>query len=168
MRYYLICNEEEIKIDLIKSHKVLSYMWKFQFDYNALEPKNKSLNVYVRKLAGKYFYSNDGISWNRIVKQNLPDQLLYVDKIFKLNRGYRPSGSLSSDEGALFTKMPGKVVKIFIKVGDEVIKGQTLIILESMKMENEIKSNVEGKVKYIHIKEGQALEQGVLLLEVEN
>ena len=63
--------------------------------------------------------------------------------------------------------MPGKVVKILCKNGDKVEKGQTLLILEAMKMENEIKSGVTGQVKNIHVKAGDALENGVLMIEVE-
>ena len=63
--------------------------------------------------------------------------------------------------------MPGKVIKIKVKEGDEVKKGDTLLILEAMKMENEIKSGLEGVVKTIHCKEGQALDSGVLMMELE-
>ncbi|MCP4912644.1 MAG: biotin/lipoyl-binding protein [Oligoflexia bacterium] len=63
--------------------------------------------------------------------------------------------------------MPGKIVKIMVKEGDEVKKGQTLIILEAMKMENEIKCGMDGTVKAIHVNEGDALESGVLMMEVE-
>jgi biotin carboxyl carrier protein len=63
--------------------------------------------------------------------------------------------------------MPGKVIKIMAKIGDKVEKGQTLLILEAMKMENEIKSGTNGTVKAIHVKAGDALENGVLMMEVE-
>ncbi|EQC48749.1 biotin-requiring enzyme [Bacteriovorax sp. BSW11_IV] len=65
------------------------------------------------------------------------------------------------------TQMPGKIVKISVNVGDTVVKGQTLVILEAMKMENEIKAGIDGVVKAIHIKEGDALDQGVLMMELE-
>ena len=54
-----------------------------------------------------------------------------------------------------------------LAIGDKVEKGQTLLILEAMKMENEIKSGVTGQVKNIHVKMGDALENGVLMIEVE-
>ena len=63
--------------------------------------------------------------------------------------------------------MPGKIVKILTAVGEKVVKGQTLIILEAMKMENEIKCGSSGVVKAIHVKAGDALENGVLMMEVE-
>ncbi len=63
--------------------------------------------------------------------------------------------------------MPGKVVQIGIKPGDKVTQGQTLLILEAMKMENEIKTSVDGTVKAVHVKVGDALEQGVLMIELD-
>lgn len=63
--------------------------------------------------------------------------------------------------------MPGKVVKVLKKEGDKVLKGETVLILEAMKMENEIKSGAEGTIKIINVKEGQALEAGFLMAEIE-
>ncbi len=63
--------------------------------------------------------------------------------------------------------MPGKIVKLFKKEGDAVTKGETVVILEAMKMENEIKSGATGVIKSINVKEGQALEAGFLMVEIE-
>ena len=65
------------------------------------------------------------------------------------------------------TQMPGKVVKLLKKEGDAVVKGETVLILEAMKMENEIKAGTDGIVKSINVKEGQALEVGFLMVEIE-
>ena len=51
--------------------------------------------------------------------------------------------------------MPGKVIKIPVNIGESVRKGQTLIILEAMKMENEIKASFDGIVKEIHSQRGR-------------
>lgn len=69
-------------------------------------------------------------------------------------------------ENNVYSKMPGKITKITVKVGDRVEKGQGLLVMEAMKMENEIKSLVEGEVKNICVKEGQAVETGTLLVEI--
>ena len=124
-------------------------------------------NIFVRRLANNYFSSLDGKSWRKLARQNLPKKILNVDRVFDLYRGYKPSGLSAGSEGELLTQMPGKIVKIAVKKGEEVIKGQTLIILEAMKMENEIKSGMDGVVKEIHVKEGDALDSGVLMMEVE-
>jgi pyruvate carboxylase subunit B len=63
--------------------------------------------------------------------------------------------------------MPGKVVEVLVNVGDEVAKDQGLIIIEAMKMENELRSTAAGKVKEIRVSAGQAVESGELLIELE-
>jgi biotin carboxyl carrier protein len=63
--------------------------------------------------------------------------------------------------------MPGKVVKLLAKVGDEVQAGQGLVVVEAMKMENELKAPRAGKVTEIHVQEGQAVENNAKLVAVE-
>ena len=168
MRTYLIDNDKnEIIIDLtrttVHSHELV------EFEYSAVRENEivQRENIFVRKLAGRYFASNDNKTWTRLAKQNLPTHILNVDTIYKVFRGYKPSGLSGGDEGELLTQMPGKVVKIQVENGQEVKAGDTVLILEAMKMENEIKTAVDGVVKEIHVKEGDALDQGVLMLEIE-
>jgi len=63
--------------------------------------------------------------------------------------------------------MPAMVSTIEVGVGDEVIEGQGLIILEAMKMENELRAHQSGKVKEIFVAEGKAVEKGELLMLLE-
>ena len=60
----------------------------------------------------------------------------------------------------------GTVWKIEVKVGDTVTEGQTVVILESMKMEMPVESPSDGKVVSILIKEGQSVEEGAPLVEL--
>lgn len=63
--------------------------------------------------------------------------------------------------------MPGLVLNILVKVGQEVQKGDPLLILEAMKMENVIKSPGAGVLKAIHVTKGAAVDKGALLMEME-
>ena len=64
----------------------------------------------------------------------------------------------------LKSPMPGMVLKILVNEGDEVQKGDSLIVLEAMKMENMLKAQGNGLVKGIKIKSGEAVEKGALLI----
>ena len=70
-------------------------------------------------------------------------------------------------EKKIISRMPGKIIKVLAKVGDMVTKGQGLIIMEAMKMENELKAPSSGKVKDIKVKEGKTVDAGVDLLLIE-
>ncbi len=63
--------------------------------------------------------------------------------------------------------MPGKVIKILAKPGEQVKEGQGIIVVEAMKMENELKSPKAGTVKEIRVKEGEAVESGAKLALIE-
>ena len=63
--------------------------------------------------------------------------------------------------------MPGKLVKILVKVGEAVKEGQGLVVVEAMKMENELKSPKAGKVTELFVREGTAVEQNTKLVAVE-
>jgi biotin carboxyl carrier protein len=70
----------------------------------------------------------------------------------------------SKDE--VSTPMPGKVVKILVSVGDKVTAKQSLVIVESMKMENEIKAPVDSEIKSIHFKDGELVEPGTPIIKL--
>lgn len=63
--------------------------------------------------------------------------------------------------------MPGNIFKILVKPGDVVSKGQNVLVLEAMKMENNITSDYAGKVKRILVQEGKAVTAGAKLIEIE-
>jgi biotin carboxyl carrier protein len=72
-----------------------------------------------------------------------------------------------SGPSRLTAPIPGKVVAVKIDVGDEVEPGQALIVLEAMKMENELAADQTGKVAAIHVVAGDTVEGGELLVELE-
>lgn len=65
------------------------------------------------------------------------------------------------------TPMPGKVVRIPVKEGDKVDKGDTVIVISAMKMESEYKSPVDGVVKRVYVQEGQTINGNQPLVEIE-
>lgn len=63
--------------------------------------------------------------------------------------------------------MPGRVVTLLVQEGDEVTAGQGILVLEAMKMENEIRAESEGRITKIHVQPGQAVDAGNPLFEME-
>jgi biotin carboxyl carrier protein len=68
---------------------------------------------------------------------------------------------------AIDSPMPGKVIKVLKKEGDEVKEGEGVVVVEAMKMENELRSPKAGKVKELKVKEGAAVEAGARLALIE-
>lgn len=76
-------------------------------------------------------------------------------------------GGLTVSSGEVHAPMPGLIVEVTAVLGGEVAKGQTVIILESMKMQNELKSPIDGLVRAIHAEAGQAVDKNELLVEIK-
>jgi len=63
--------------------------------------------------------------------------------------------------------MPGKVVRLLVQAGDRVEAGQGILVIEAMKMQNEIRSPKSGVVERLHAREGQAVNAGEVLAWVD-
>ena len=68
---------------------------------------------------------------------------------------------------AIIASMPGRVIEIMVKVGDEVKDGQEVCVIEAMKMQIPTKSNQNGVVKEIKVAVGQSVAKGAVLIELE-
>lgn len=71
-------------------------------------------------------------------------------------------------ENELKAGMPGKIIQIFCKVGDVVKANKPLLIMEAMKMENEMRSSRDVRIKDISVKQGDSVESGALLITFED
>ena len=91
-------------------------------------------------------------------------EVIDAEARYLLNRG---GGDMDAGEKWIKSTMPGKVVKVLVKTGDTVIKGQTVIILSAMKMESEYKSPVDGQVIKLAVGEGDVVEGNQVLMEFE-
>ena len=63
--------------------------------------------------------------------------------------------------------MPGKIIEVFTEEGAEIKEGDALLVLEAMKMQNEITSHLTGKVIKVNIKQGDNVNKDDILIEIE-
>ena len=75
-----------------------------------------------------------------------------------------PVSAASGD--AMTSPMPGTILRVLVNIGDEVKENQPLMILEAMKMENEVVANHAGKVAGIHVNQGQVVNAGDALITI--
>src|SRR5688572_5799227 len=90
-------------------------------------------------------------------------QTMMLTKTSGAKRGVRHDHA-----GGLTAPMPGQVRSVAVGVGDVVKKGQTLLTIEAMKMEIRIQALKDGKVKIVHVKQGQTVEREQILIEMED
>jgi biotin carboxyl carrier protein len=63
--------------------------------------------------------------------------------------------------------MPGRIVKVLVSAGQDAALGQGLVVMEAMKMENELRSPRAGRVREVRVSEGQAVETGAMLVVLD-
>jgi biotin carboxyl carrier protein len=76
-------------------------------------------------------------------------------------------GGSGSGPQRLAAPMPGKVVRVLVKPGDLVAARQPVVVVEAMKMENELRASRDGTVAEIHVREGMSVDAGALLLVIQ-
>lgn len=80
----------------------------------------------------------------------------------------KPTKTSALDKNTIAATMPGKVVLLRVELGDSVSAGDVLLVLESMKMENEIVSPISGTVKELKVSEGEAVNIGQIMVVIGN
>jgi len=108
----------------------------------------------------------DGSIRFRLLRRGSPGE--YAGLAFK-RAGEMEASSARGTKKSLRVRaqMPGKIVRVMVKAGEEVHKGDPLMVMEAMKMENEIRALHDGTVKTVHVSPGQAVETGAELISME-
>lgn len=84
-----------------------------------------------------------------------------------LHESLKKGGGFGGDQ-ELKSGMPGKIIEIFAKEGDIVKANKPLLIMEAMKMENEMRASRDVKIKEIKVKQGDSVESGAVLIKFED
>jgi acetyl/propionyl-CoA carboxylase alpha subunit len=128
--------------------------------------------------SGRTIYSviEEGRQWEAIVDERGAHgfDVLVGGRLFHLEAEDERSQRLAQTAKAtavgpqtVTAEMPGRVIKLEVAVGDQVSEGQGVVIVEAMKMENEILSPIDGQVTGIAVREGDTVEMGATLFTVE-
>lgn len=146
----IIVDGKQYQIELLKklSDDVYSFLVNqkiYQVDFD-IDKKQMSINL-------------DGFSYDIVLK----------DATYEILQKYISKNSSSKSIGAGIVKapMPGLVVKIFVEPDMPVIAGDKLLIVEAMKMENLLKSTINGTVKEVKIQEGSTVDKDTVLIIIE-
>jgi len=75
--------------------------------------------------------------------------------------------SHADERHAVKAPMPGRIVRVLVAVGDRVAAGQAVVIVEAMKMENELRSTKDGVVKEVNVRQGAAIDASTVLVVIE-
>ena len=162
MKYVTIINERRFEIEVDNDGRVLINGEERDVDFLnlggslfSLITENKSFEAVIDDDDGRI----DVMMRGRLFEAQVLDEraMLLMQR----------RGGLTTSSGEVQAPMPGLIVEVAAEVGEDVAKGDTVIILESMKMQNELKSPIDGIVRAIHAEAGQAVDKNDLLVEIK-
>lgn len=97
---------------------------------------------------------------------SLPDSTIHLDITDPLSLKRKRTEDQMGAEGAVRALMPGRIVRVLVSKGESVRKGAGLLVLEAMKMENEIQAPADGVVDEVLVESGQTVESGAELVRM--
>ena len=159
-------NESEIKVNISSDKEV--FVNDSEINYEMIEIEN---NSYILRLNNKQ-YQVDLVGKNKDSYELLINNV-QVNSITRSALEHRAMKLIeqanvkSQHHTEMKAPMPGMILKIKKQPGDKITKGESILILEAMKMENDIKSPATGTIKEINITEGNAVEKGAKLFSIE-
>lgn len=163
MKYVTTIDEQEFAIEIIDEKRIRINEQVLEVDLMAVSGQP----VYSLLIGGKsyeaYVYPEEK-DWQVLLRGRQYQAVVEDEREKRL----KTAGGAKAESGEFHLKspMPGLVVSIPVGEGQQVKKGQVLVILESMKMQNELKSPRDGTVHRIRIKPGESVEQRQTLLSV--
>lgn len=163
MKYITTIENKEYSVEIDDDKHVTINGKTIEVDFESVSGQP----VYSLLIDGKshegYVYADEN-NWQVLLRGQLFEAVVEDEREKKL----RAAAGGVSDDGEFHMKapMPGLIISIPVNEGDVIQKGQVLIILESMKMQNELKSPKDGVVHRIRVKPGETVEQKQNLLNV--
>ena len=165
MKYVSQVNETEFLIEIVDERHIIVNGKQLTVDFNSVSGQP----VYSLLVDGKSFegfvYPGDAEWEVLLMGRQFP--VVVEDEREKRLRAAAGGSVSEAGEFHLRAPMPGMVVSIPVEEGQEIEKGQVILILESMKMQNELKAPRAGTIGRIRVKPGESVEQRQILLSVQ-
>ncbi|MDZ4669293.1 MAG: biotin/lipoyl-containing protein [Phototrophicales bacterium] len=161
MKYITTINDKRYEIDIDAQGNLLVNGELRHVDFLALDgalysviTDKRSLQVVIEEDKSDYSIEVEG----RMFEGHVMDEraMLLAQK----------RGGISGGSGEIKSPMPGLIVGVTVDIGQTVTKGQTVVILESMKMQNELKAPVDGVIQTVSVQKGQSVDKGALLVTI--
>jgi len=164
-RYHAVGDEEQISVVKIEQdgERYRITVDGRPYEVQAHRPEHGSINLNINGRRLRATVAHDGL--RRHVA--LASTKRYVVQQPDPRARQRRRGPAGAAEGGLEAAMPGQVLDVLVRPGDTVTRGQTLVLLEAMKMELRIAAPLDGQVRAVHCAAGQVVERGQILIELQ-
>jgi biotin carboxyl carrier protein len=164
MKYVATTGDREITVEIVDEHHVIVDGVSYEIDFKSVSEQTVySLLANNQSHEALIYESEDG--W-QVLLHGSQYVLVVEDERERRLRASLGGGIPQNVDFHLRAPMPGLIVTVAVEDGQEIEKGDVLVVLESMKMQNELKSPRPGKVSRVRVKPGDSVEQRDTLLSV--
>ena len=165
MKYITTVNDKQFEIEIDSDGNITVDGEERLVDFRAMEGNavfsliidNKSYEAVVEERDGQYHV---------LIRGDQYEVLVQDERALRLAEARGGLTGASSGEVVIRSPMPGGIVAVPVEEGQEVSKGQTVVVLESMKMENELKAPRDGTIAHVHVAPGDSVEQNKALITI--
>jgi len=165
MKYITTIDDKEFAIELLNDKQVSVNGNTYKVDFESISGQPVYSLIVDGKSHEAYVQEGDD-NWQVLLRGQL-FSVMVEDEREKRLRAAAGGGVAETGEFHLKAPMPGLVVSIPVEEGQEIKKGDVLLVLESMKMQNELKAPRDGVVSRIKVKPGESVEQKQSMLDVQ-
>ncbi len=164
MKYVTTIGERTYRVEVVDDHHILLDGKPYEVDFTAIGNQPVySLLINGRSLEAHAVPLEEG--WQILLRGKMFEAHVDDEQAIRV-RGLAHSAADTDGEFLLRAPMPGLVASIPVTEGQSILKGTALVILESMKMQNELRSPKDGVVQEIRVQPGQTVEQNQVLVIV--
>ena len=164
MKYVTTIDNQEFQIEVVDERHIRIGDRLLEVDFESVSGQPVFSLIFDGKSYESFVYQGEE-GWD-VLLRGRQYQVKVVDEREKRLKDAAGGGAVEGGEFHLKAPMPGLVVAVLIEEGQEVKKGQVMLILESMKMQNELKAPRDGIVGRVRVKAGESVEQRQTLLSV--
>jgi biotin carboxyl carrier protein len=165
MKYVTTIDNREYIIEILDEHHVVVDGATYRVDFESVSGQPVHSLLVNDKSYEAYVYPSDE-GWQVLLHGTLYQLNVEDEREWRL-RASMGGGPAEYGEFHLRSPMPGMIVAVPVEEGQEVKKGDVLVILESMKMQNELKSPRAGTISRVRVKPGDNVEQRETLVSIE-
>jgi len=164
MKYIATVKGQEYTIEIDPDRGILIDDQPYEIDFRRL-PSGGVTSLLMNNRSIAAMVEERGNQWDVLIQGELYNVQVQDERAYRLDR-MRTSGLSVDGEAVVASPMPGIIVAVPVAVGDAVEFGQRVIILESMKMENELRAPCAGVVTHVHVAAGASVEKDQPLLGI--
>lgn len=164
MKYITTVNDQEYAIEIDQDGRITVDGTDYDVNFQLLS-EGGILSLILNNQSLEAIVEERDQAWEVLIRGELYTVQVQDERAYRLAKARGVTAEVTG-EAAIKSPMPGLIIAVTVEQGQSVSKGDQIVILESMKMENELRSPRDGVVKRVHVQSGESVEKGQTLATI--